>query len=1033
MKQARRQASPRRQDDTDVTMDPAPGDDTGDTSSSDSVNYKRRDCKDPKEDRNRKEDDDHGDGKHSGKGRERHTVVKAHKPPKGKEKVKSATKKPQPKSPGTRSRTFGPATVFDSDDESDRRHVYDDTYRGACTTCKKYLKLCAKCGAPMCPCTLAKPCQFTDRRLKPTLSRVDYGHQPDPKWEGRCPDCRHQGPCCSNCGIITCSCSKLKPCNRKDMGNRPPMSNIPPEKRENWGGPVDPADTFKALASFKSKQTTGAVAKPPTRGLTAQGHAVNTPTAARPRPANPPAATPATTVLPKQATPTVTNLPKHADLTVTVVANQTDRTVTAKPKQAKTTVSAMPKKATPTATETTEPKAKDPAAPQARRSLRIKAREANSPKPETKTPSVTKSKPRRSTNRRSRKKRPAQTKNTARMRPGKNPPVFDCWGNKCRIDHPTIMVDLTPRSRRKGKTKTSLAAKAMKSKTRNGRVVETPTSQGPGSAPTSREKKDPEATVPKKPPPTVKATKPTANTSDKSRAPSTPSADTDATHGSQAPTVQELLELAFDTGKLSYLTKALVLDGLQKTNNHKEFEDLLKTDARLSEYNDAINRATRSTTVLDRGLTKQPAAIPGLMHVDCVRKSTESRGLKGAADHNACCKNEMGKSRCSVCLNIVCMHHSICDHRHPRRCPRTCSCLTCTTERSVNFVQLYRTPEKGTLPTFVAPPGPHWLFDGYEQHCEWAITHSTEMNIRVAFGPLNSWYLSAYAHQAVLVHDAKEAGNAQQLADALSMRWRFACGPSIRDLFCPHNEAAFIQNFLTWKATDADPVPRWHFTTWSFMHLADDFVMPQTFRELHLDPDKWLTPMLKFEPTTNNPNSSDEYEMFLRLRHMVNSNDRAHAMRCVDTLRVFVQHAILGSVRVTANRKANFTDRPIAPSVFESMEFMWPRVFGFLYQNRGEWTHHSDRGNSVLCLAPKESKHAHFRWSKNDIKTQTKSAVRLAICNARNKTIILFRDPFMRSTRPKSREVSNYLRRHNFGEQRRMPIPNFDKADYGTY
>jgi hypothetical protein len=141
MKQARRQASPRRQDDTDVTMDPAPGDDTGDTSSSDSVNYKRRDCKDSKEDRNRKEDDDHGDGKHSGKGRERHTAVRAHKPPKGKEKVKSATKKPQPKSPGTRSRTFGPATVFDSDDESDRRHVYDDTYRGACTTCKKYLKL----------------------------------------------------------------------------------------------------------------------------------------------------------------------------------------------------------------------------------------------------------------------------------------------------------------------------------------------------------------------------------------------------------------------------------------------------------------------------------------------------------------------------------------------------------------------------------------------------------------------------------------------------------------------------------------------------------------------------------------------------------------------------------------------------------------------------------------------------------------------------------------------------------------------------
>ena len=219
--------------------------------------------------------------------------------------------------------------------------------------------------------------------------------------------------------------------------------------------------------------------------------------------------------------------------------------------------------------------------------------------------------------------------------------------------------------------------------------------------------------------------------------------------------------------------------------------------------------------MLDRGLTKQPPAVLGLIHVDCVRKSTDRRGLKGAANHNACCRDEMGKARCSVCLSIVCLHHSICDHK-------------------------------------------------------------------------------------------------------------------------PHNETKFIEQFLTWKTTDTDPVPRWRFTTWSFMYLADGFAMLPTFRELHLDPDKWLTPMLKFKPTASNPDTSDEYEMFLRLRHMVNSNDRAHAMRCVDTLRIFVQHAILGSVKVTADRKANFTDRPISPSVFESMEVIWPKIFGFLYHNRGE-------------------------------------------------------------------------------------------------
>ena len=173
--------------------------------------------------------------------------------------------------------------------------------------------------------------------------------------------------------------------------------------------------------------------------------------------------------------------------------------------------------------------------------------------------------------------------------------------------------------------------------------------------------------------------------------------------------------------------------------------------------------------------------------------------------------------------------------------------------------------------------------------------------------------------------------------------------------------------------------------------------------------------------------------MFLRLRYLVNANDRAHAMRCVDMLRYFVRHAILGSLKIRCDRRAEFESRPIAPSVFESLGDVWPRVFGFLYQNRGEWTRAPTTGTPMLDPAPRESKHTHFRWSAADIRSQTKNAVRLAICEARKRAVILFQDPFMRTSNPTSRQVAKFLRVHGFREKRRLPTPDFADPDYGSY
>ena len=623
------------------------------------------------------------------------------------------------------------------------------------------------------------------------------------------------------------------------------------------------------------------------------------------------------------------------------------------------------------------------------RSLRIRTQRTNRRAPQGSNKSAA---PRnRGTNPRNSKPRPgrgAGSRNKKRL-------VFDKYGKKHWVSS-RMEVQMKPSpTKKKGKQTKSLASMAAKSKTRE-------TSQG--QAPSTN-----------------------APVETKEPAPSQ--------GGSQVSRVQRLLDSAFDEQRMSYLTIGLVLDGLQKTNNHKEFAALLEKHTPLKDYSDAIDRATRSATVLDQGLIRQPPAIPGLRHAECVRKSTDSRPLRGAANHNACCTNDTGKARCSVCESVVCLHHSVCEHQVPKRCSRTCTCRACNTERSAQFVQLYREPEKGTKPTFVAPPVSPWRLQDYTQSCGWAETQSTKMSIRIAFGQLD-WCLSAHAHQAVLVHDAKEAGDAQKLADASSMEWRYMCGPSTTHLFCPYSEETFIREFLTWKTTDADPIPRWRFTTWSFMHLADGFNMPPTFRELHLDPDKWLTPMLKFKPTARNPDTSDEYEMFLRLRYLVNANDRAHAMRCVDTLRIFVQHSILGSVRITHDHKAKFTNKPTAPSVFESLNDIWPRIFGFLYQNRGEWTRTCAPGTPMLSPAPRKSKHAHFRWSKADIRTQTKDAVRLAICDARSRAVRIFKDPFMRNARPSGRQISAFLRRHGFPARRKMhvlPTPNFDDPDYGRY
>ena len=351
----------------------------------------------------------------------------------------------------------------------------------------------------------------------------------------------------------------------------------------------------------------------------------------------------------------------------------------------------------------------------------------------------------------------------------------------------------------------------------------------------------------------------------------------------------------------------------------------------------------------------------------------------------------------------------------------------------MHFVQRYREPARGTKPTFVAPPVSPWRLKDYEQHCEWAEAQSTKLKVQIAFGRLQDWCLHARAQQAVLAHDAKEEGDAQGLADATSMEWRYVCGPSTTNVFCPHRDEKFISEFLAWRSTRADPIPRWRFTTQSFMYLDEECKVPPTFRDLHLDPDKWLTPMVQFMPTASNPESNDEWEMFLRLRYLANANDRAHAMRCVDTLRIFVRCEILGSLKIGGERELEFEHKPVAPSVLESLGDIWPKVFGYLYQNRGEWTRTPTTGDPMLDPAPRESKHTHFRWSAADVRLQTRNAIRSGICDARNTAVRLFQDPFMRTANPTPRQVSNFLRAHGFRKRRKLPPPVFDQPDYRNY
>lgn len=308
------------------------------------------------------------------------------------------------------------------------------------------------------------------------------------------------------------------------------------------------------------------------------------------------------------------------------------------------------------------------------------------------------------------------------------------------------------------------------------------------------------------------------------------------------------------------------------------------------------------------------------------------------------------------------------------------------------------------------------------------------MDISVAFGDLRDFDKTAKAHQAVLVHNARKSGDAQQLADASSMQWRYACGPNVLRLFHPYAEQNFIDQWLQWKATRTDPIPRWRFVVESFTVMCNGFVMPPTFEKLHLDPDRWLTPMLKFAPTARHPNTNDEYEMFLRLRYLVNANDRSHALRCMDMLRVFVHSEITGSVKICEKRAAKFARRPVPPSVFDAMHTVWPTIFGYLYRNRGEWQTeaccHTER---LLTPVPKQSRHVHFRWEDEDIKARTKLAVRLAKVNARKEVIGLYMDPFMWMSKPKAHQVRKFFKTHGFGKKPEMPTGKFDKWDYGHY
>ena len=87
----------------------------------------------------------------------------------------------------------------------------------------------------------------------------------------------------------------------------------------------------------------------------------------------------------------------------------------------------------------------------------------------------------------------------------------------------------------------------------------------------------------------------------------------------------------------------------------------------------------------------------------------------------------------------------------------------------------------------------------------------------------------------------------------------------------------------------------------------------------------------------------------------------------------------------------------------------------------------------MLDPPPRESKHAHFRWSKADIESNTRKAVRLGICEARRNAVMLFQDPFLQTSNPTRKQADKFLRVHGFQKKRKPPTPNFDQPDYGNY
>lgn len=435
-------------------------------------------------------------------------------------------------------------------------------------------------------------------------------------------------------------------------------------------------------------------------------------------------AKPTATVVPQQSTPAVTRNPIQADIAVTVGANRTTRTVTAN------TAKATAGPATSMTTGVAKARAKKPLTPQARRSLRIRKQKADNAKPETQPTNVARPKPKKNNNGRNRRKKPRQTKGTPRMKPG-GKLVTNMWGDEVRV-HAMMTLDLTPNpgKKRGSRARKTLAAKAAMSKCQTTTVCAAPAAHGSMHSPTPTDKK-------------VEATETATEAINKTTVHATPSATTapattrltttaagassvtPATHRGQTETcetkteegdagempkgdkkqnptlpyaprpshIQELLDTAWKQSKFSSLCHALVLDGLLQTNNHKRFAGLLKQGIPRKESKFEIQRYMNSSTVLDQGHMEQQRVHQGIHRVECVRKSTTDRKLSGAADHNACCRTEMGKARCTLCLSVVCLHHSVCDHRPPKRCKINCMCDTCQIYSYVGFNQVFRVPE----------------------------------------------------------------------------------------------------------------------------------------------------------------------------------------------------------------------------------------------------------------------------------------------------------------------------------------------------